>query len=297
MKNQEGLILEFKNYMITENDAKDTTIKNYIGSIVKLLDFIGIEDITEINNEKVRSYVSYVRNIYTSKNTINPILSAVKLFCKMLVSEYSIGLTVDIKIKSPTANEVNHHKTPTSDETFKIGDYCYGKAKGVTDFKRRLACMLIIFGGYRNDELINLEWSNIDYERKIIKISKAKNDEVREVPINEDIICRLSQLKDVYKEKGYNANKYILLNKFGEKISSQTLCNYFLTASEELGFKLIPHSTRKAMATMYFNSNVDLINIQKMLGHKDLKTTQLYVNPDSKVEIVGSENILTRIRR
>lgn len=133
--------------------------------------------------------------------------------------------------------------------------------------------------GMRKSELLNLEWSDIDFNRRKIKIC-VKNDwspktDEREIPINNS----LHNLFKDHKEK-QPKGKYVFQDKQGKQIENNRLRKRLMSISERAGFPDVTklHTLRHTFASHLVMKGVDLPTVMKLMGHADIQTTMIYAH-------------------
>jgi len=131
--------------------------------------------------------------------------------------------------------------------------------------------------GIRKSELEHLEWSDIDFERRKIKIRikdnwRPKTTE-REIPINEGLIKFLAE----YKEKTQKGS-LVFHKPNGEPIEPNSLRKKLITITKRCGFPDVTklHSLRHTFASHLVMNGVDLPTVKKLMGHSDIDTTMIY---------------------
>lgn len=131
--------------------------------------------------------------------------------------------------------------------------------------------------GMRKGELENLEWTDVDFDRRRIKI-RIKDDwtpktNEREIPINDPLF----QLLQDQKVKT-NGNRWVFPNKRGVKIWRNCLRARFMTLTKRCGFPEVTavHVLRHTFASHLVMKGVDLATVKQLLGHADIKTTMVY---------------------
>ena len=135
--------------------------------------------------------------------------------------------------------------------------------------------------GLRISELTNLELSQVDLNRGVIKIL-GKGGKERIVPIGQTALDWIKDYLDNVRKDivDNNNNLYLFLTNKGKKISRKS-CWSFITSYSKvaLNSKIIsPHSLRHAFATHLLNNGADLRSVQMLLGHSSLSTTQIYTH-------------------
>ena len=143
-----------------------------------------------------------------------------------------------------------------------------------------LMFMLLLDTGLRISELLSIEVDNIDFTSKMIYISKTKSKEHRYVLFT-------SETKDFLLEyiKRHKIDKFIFINlKTREKMkpdSIQTICQRTRTLGN-IKKSITPHKWRHTFASNFNDRNGNMFVLQKLLGHKKISTTQIYVTVSMK---------------
>ncbi len=145
--------------------------------------------------------------------------------------------------------------------------------------------------GMRKAELENLEWSDVDFKRRKIKIQRKdfwtpKTGE-REIPINQgtyDLLAKLMKENDTGLE-----SDFVFPHRDGSRIKDklrEQLIKIAPKAKIEGLTKL--HSLRHTYASHLVMNGVDLPTVQKLMGHSDIQTTMIYSHlaPDHLADAV-----------
>jgi len=134
--------------------------------------------------------------------------------------------------------------------------------------------------GMRQDEILSLEWQNVDLFRKTVLVVKSKNGEKRTIPMNQKVFTLLKEKA----KRNYNKNKFVFPSEVNTKILRRNLMRAFYNATDRSNIEDFRfHDLRHTFATRLAQAGVDLYKIAKLLGHKDIKMTQRYSHhcPDS----------------
>ncbi|SCY07409.1 Site-specific recombinase XerD [Nonlabens sp. Hel1_33_55] len=138
------------------------------------------------------------------------------------------------------------------------------------------AMLYTVYGlGLRSGELIHLKITDFDKKRKSIHLKNAKGGKDRIIPYPDSLKPILTQY---YQE--YQPSTYVFPGQKGQRYSAQSLRKVFQNACKTAGIHktVTLHSLRHAYATHLMDSGTDLRMIQKLLGHKDIKTTLIYTH-------------------
>jgi site-specific recombinase XerD len=130
--------------------------------------------------------------------------------------------------------------------------------------------------GMRRGELLNLEWRDIDFGRKRIKIVAKEEWEPktseRYIPMNDSLFKVLKQHRE--QSKG----SLVFTDSNGNKIQKNELRKELMWITKESGFPDVTklHSLRHTFASHLVMSGVDLSTVKKLMGHSDIETTMIY---------------------
>lgn len=123
--------------------------------------------------------------------------------------------------------------------------------------------------GMRKSEILNLKWKNIDLEGRKITIMKSKNNEIRTIPINENLYHELK------KVSRHIQSEYIFCHGNGKSFGN--VRKSFEKAVEDAGIKDFTfHDLRHTFASHLVMSGCNLRTVQQLMGHKDIKMTMRY---------------------
>jgi site-specific recombinase XerD len=132
--------------------------------------------------------------------------------------------------------------------------------------------------GMRLQELMNLQWVDIDFVRRKIKIRvkdgwTPKTSE-REIPISDGL------LKVLMEQKKKAVGSIVFHDGEGEKIQNNKLRKELIKVTKKAGFPDVTkiHSLRHTFASHLVMKGVDLPSIKKLMGHSDIETTMIYAH-------------------
>jgi integrase/recombinase XerC len=272
---------QFINYIEIEKRYSFNTVKNYERDLEDFYDFLNKEAIDSIKNidyKVVRLYLNYMYQKKYSKKTISRNISTLRSFFKYLKKHNHINNNPMLLITNPKQDK----KLPNFlyyNELTKILDIPDEK----TPFGLRDALIIELFysTGIRVGEIVNIRIKDIDLSNKKINIIGKGN--------KERIVLYGSVCNDLLKE--YIDNKrqlinetintdHLFINHLGNKLTPRGI-EYILNKvikKSDVNSLVTPHTLRHTFATHMLNEGADLKSVQELLGHENLKTTQIYTH-------------------
>ncbi|MCK5029408.1 MAG: tyrosine-type recombinase/integrase [Bacteroidales bacterium] len=242
----------------------DQTIKNYVKPIRNFLEFYYDKNIELLTNEDIQ-YYNYERLIKRRVSYVlqNQFVTSLSLFLKT-VSESKIDMDKVERAK-------RSRKLPTVFSKSEIERII----NSTQNQKHKTMLLLVYACGLRRGEVGNLRIQDINAERKVILIRKAKGNKDRLVPISAKTIEALRSYYRLFKPK-----RYIFETNLGMAYPGETIYKIFKRALEKTGIKKKAgiHSLRHSYATHLLENGTDLRYIQTILGHRSSKTTEIYTH-------------------
>ncbi|HOI85728.1 MAG TPA: tyrosine-type recombinase/integrase [Acholeplasmataceae bacterium] len=140
-----------------------------------------------------------------------------------------------------------------------------------------LAICLFLDTGVRLSELLDIRFKNIDYDNNMILLDHTKNGEKRYVFFNtlsNDLLIQARKKRTEYVLWNYEKNT---------RLNKRSLEHFFdkLNNSIESSERIHPHRLRKTFATKLLSKGCPLTTISKLLGHKDIRQTMIYLQIDN----------------
>ena len=152
--------------------------------------------------------------------------------------------------------------------------------------KHKVILSLLYYAGLRLNEAINLRWEDIDFERRVIHIKMGKGGKDRVVFLHEKLAQNLKNL-------GIRKWGLVLISDKEKRYNGRSVQEIVKMAAKraKINKRVTPHTLRHSFATHLLESGADIRYIQYLLGHKDLKTTQIYTHIANK-DIKRLSNLL-----
>lgn len=230
------------------------TIKSYIYAIEQFLKFAENKG---LNEETVRKYI--IKKLEKQNpSTVSHNISAITFFFKTILKQ-------KINISHPKRNK-SIPEVLTIEEIKKMID-------STPNFKHKIIIKLLYGCGFRVSEIINLKKEDLNFNENLIYIHLAKGRKDRFVKIPNSIKEELSNYQKI------NEGDILFVSARESKLTTATIRKIVKSAAKKSGIKkrVSPHTLRHSFATHLLEQGTDLRLIQKLLGHSDIKTTQIYL--------------------
>lgn len=143
----------------------------------------------------------------------------------------------------------------------------------LTNPKHRLMLSIVYASGLRVSEVVSIKVKDIDLENKTLLIQRSKGKKDRITILPENLILPLKSIINASVPEDY-----LFPSNRGGKLTSRSIQKIFHKAVTKSGIKKTAtcHSLRHSFATHLLENGVDIRYIQELLGHLNLKTTQIY---------------------
>jgi integrase/recombinase XerC len=286
----EEKILHF--FSEVKNTTSDNTVKAYRNDINNFTNFIiydlkkelNEQTLIDLENRDFRRWLSVRKNFSARSNA--RALSSVKSFFKFLEEKYKIFNEIVFKVKSPKLQK-SLPRVVNENNVLKILDSIKHYRKNDWEIKRDFALLALIYcSGLRINEALGLTDKNFIQEDKIKVMGKGKKERIIYI-----LPC-IMELINIYKIScPYNTKIFIFYGARGKMYQAAIFQKLIQNIRNLLNLNnnITPHAFRHSFATELLSNGADLRIIQELLGHKSLKTTQMYTHLDAK-RIVDNYN-------
>ncbi len=235
------------------------TIKSYSFCLNHYFKFIKV-DIEKANEERIKEFLLYIKDKNYSPQTINQYLNAIKFFYKEIIkSQFKLDIKFSKKSK----------KLPVVLSRQEITEII----KNIINKKHKLLISLSYGAGLRVSEVVDLKIKDIELNEFVIHIKEAKGKKDRITVFPEKLY---NELQSIILNGG--KDNYIFASERGGKLTTRTAQKIFENALKKAGIKKDAtfHSLRHSFATHLLENGVDVRYVQELLGHSNIRTTQLY---------------------
>jgi len=297
----EQLIEQFLEHLRYERNVSAHTLRNYASDLEQFVDHIAPADpksgarkfpeLKDVDHLTIREWLAELHSAQKKKASIARKLAALRTFFQFLVRE---GLLESnpAKLVSTPRQEKKLPKHLSIEEAIKFIE----TPDINTDLGKRDRAMLELMyaTGVRVAELTTLNLADIDFRNQLVRVT-GKRRKQRIVPFGDPAA---SAIRDYLKVR----DKFLLNSPISERDDEALFLNYQGTriTTRSVGrmvekyikicagvHRISPHALRHSFATHLLDSGADLRDIQELLGHARLSTTQVYthVSMEKLVEV------------
>ena len=273
------MIDRFIQHIETEKRYSALTVKAYRRDMDCFALFIKesyeIDDLAKVGTPLVKSFLVHLKEKGLSNRSINRMISTLKTFYKFCLRE-------GIVTKSPMSG-IRNLKLPKNLVKFvpesDINKVSFEKSDDYTIKRDELLFEILYQTGMRKAELIGMRDGDVDGMAMRIKVLGKRNKE-RFIPISREMLQMIGHYQTLRDERFEVHADRLLLNDKGEEMTPYFVYNKvhkMLEGVTSLRQKS-PHVLRHTFATHLLDEGANLVAIQKLLGHSDLATTQVYAH-------------------
>lgn len=278
----DALRRRYVRYLKLERNYSPNTIEAYVHDLDYLINFIKGEGlaIADVRLSHLETFAATIHELGVSATSQARILSGVRSFFRFLVLDGVLADDPAELLESPAVGEHLPEVLTTEEVDRMEASIDLSKWEG----QRNRAIIEVLFScGLRVSELVNLRFSDVSLKDKFLRIV-GKGGKERLVPIS-DAALREIQLwlfdRNLMNIKP-GEQEYVFLNRRGAHLTRTMILIMIKRTAEEAGITktVSPHTLRHSFATALLKGGANLRAIQEMLGHENIKTTQIYTHID-----------------
>jgi integrase/recombinase XerC len=288
----EQLLSQFFEHLRYERNVSQHTLRNYQSDLEQFVDHLApahpkngkrdLPALTDIDHITIREWLAALHTAQKKKSSIARKLAALRTFFQFLVREGVLEQN-PAKLVSTPRLEKKLPKHLSIEEAIKFIE----TPDTDTDLGKRDRAMLELMyaTGVRVAELTKLNLGHIDFRNRLIRVTGKRRKE-RIVPFGEPALDALKSYLDVRDDFLNNAPiserepEALFLNYQGTRITTRSVGRmvekYIRVCAGN--YEISPHALRHSFATHLLDSGADLRDIQELLGHARLSSTQIYTH-------------------
>ena len=288
----EQLVTQFLEHLRYERNVSAHTLRNYRIDLEQFFDYLAPPDtqskkrktpeLQQIDHLTIREWLSSLHSAQKQKSSIARKLAALRTFFQFLVREGLLELN-PAKLVSTPRQEKKLPKHLSVEEAVRFIE----SPDSDTDLGKRDRAMLELMyaTGVRVAELTTMNIGDIDFHNQLIRVT-GKRRKQRIVPFGEPAAEALRAYLRVREKFLSNApiskrdEEALFLNYQGTRITTRSvgrMVEKYIRICAGM-HNISPHALRHSFATHLLDGGADLRDIQELLGHARLSTTQVYTH-------------------
>lgn len=275
MTRARGPLASYMVYLAVEKGLSRNTVESYGRDLGKFLLFIESagKGPLSFGKEEIIDFLDELRNRGSSPATLARNISSVRGFSRYLVLE-------EFRKDDPAGNlelPRQWQRIPKALGIEEVKKLFSGKTGRRLDLRDSSMFELMYSSGLRASELVNMKTEDLNFDAGFIRIM-GKGSKERVVPASRRALDKLRSYLNAERPKllkGRNS-EFIFITSRGKPMSRQRLWQALKMYGKRAGIDLSPHVLRHSFATHMLEGGADLRSLQKMLGHSDISTTQIY---------------------
>ncbi len=276
---------DFLTYLSVEKGLSKNTVQAYRSDLVMFEAFLSQKgvDLNSLSKDHIVDFLDLLRDKAYALSSICRFISSLKGFCRFLLIEKRLAEDPSESLRAPkkwdrlpkalSVEQVREVLSVAGDPAGPLKN-----ALGRALFARNSAMVELLYSsGLRVSELVTLKMQDINFEAGFVRVI-GKGSKERVVPVNQRAIQKVKKYLAEFRPAllGKRASEYLFLTGRGAPMTRQRFWQAIKDFGRQIGIELSPHSMRHSFATHLLDGGADLRSLQKMLGHSDISTTQIY---------------------
>lgn len=226
---------------------------------------IGNKSLTEVTTNDISTHLDKMSK-HRANATVNRYKAAISVVFSYACREYGLLNNPVKNIRSKPENN-ERIRFLSDDERARLFKAC----KASQWSKLHLLVLMAITTGARKSELLNLTFSDIDFERQTAYVQTSKNGQPRVLPLTNEVLAELNKFKSQEASLIFNSelkpDRPMCFTKQWKKALAQ---------AEITDFRY--HDLRHSCASLLAQSGASLLEIAEVLGHKQIQVTKRYAH-------------------
>ena len=270
----------YRTHMRLEKHLSDNTIESYMRDLAQFAHYIlRMYDVPpkKVEPEMISNYMSRLYELGREKSSQARALSGIKSFFNYLLLEEIIDSSPAELIEAPKSSRPLPDTLSTEEIDRLIGSIEDSTTKGLRD---RAILEVLYSCGLRVSELCDLKLGDLFFGEGYIRLI-GKGDKQRLVPMSSIARSRIQLYMDV-RRKERRKEEILFLNNRGKKLTRVMIFTIIKQAAQRAGIekKISPHTFRHSFATHLLEGGANIRQVQELLGHENILTTEIYTHLD-----------------
>lgn len=255
-----------------QESSSPHTLRAYRQNLGSFLEWCAAQGVTrpsQLDHRHLRGFLVELNQRDVSRATVGRYLAAIRSFTRYLVREGHMLRDPGRAVRTPT----HRRALPVL-----LSEDDVDRLIRAADGPRDVAILECLYGGgLRVSELVGLDRDDLDLRRGLARV-RGKGAKERLCPLGG---AATRALRGYLRERPTsNDPRPVFLNARGGRLSDRSVRRMIRACAERAGVdpRTSPHTLRHSFATHLLDRGADLREVQELLGHKNIATTQIYTH-------------------
>lgn len=260
---------------LSENTA--TAYRRDLGILVRYCEQHQVNQWRDLDAHAVRALAGAEFRRGRSPSSLQRLLSSARAFCRWLIREGVITHNPAVDIRAPNAQR----RLPSVLDVDQVARLLELPGDNAEVIRDRAMLELFYSSGLRLTELCDLDLVALDLDDREVRVT-GKGAKTRIVPVGRHACSALREWLQIRATMAAPSETAVFVGKRGGRISPRAVQQRVAhwARVQGIGRHVHPHMLRHSFATHVLESSSDLRAVQELLGHADIKTTQVYTHLD-----------------
>jgi integrase/recombinase XerD len=276
---------------LKEDGKSQKTIESYVGDIagfVAYMENMGVKFQGELKRFYVTSFRNHLIESQYGTATINKKINSIQSFNVFLMrNRHTSEIVVDLRKDRMKVAFGSEKQVEVFSEKQVERMLFYIQNEDKVSKRDRMIILLLMYTGVRVSELcdirmrvsecVNLTVECVDFKNNVILVRSGKGNKDRSIPINGKLRALLMDYVEGWRNEK-NTDRLFCTKSGG--ICPSYINRKLKVYAKEAGIAkhLTAHILRHSFASNLLKNGVDILRIQKLLGHASIKTTSIYTH-------------------
>jgi integrase/recombinase XerC len=277
---------QFDRFLRVEKNLSPRTRKAYRYDLTRFGEFLhrlhkgNTPTLGAVTVDDIKEYLHTLKTDLSYRpTTLARVIASIRVFFDFTVEQGMLSASPALSIHNPKQAK----KLPVfmiDSEVTKLFDAPdRSQPLGARDYAMLVT---MAFCGVRLQELVGLDCAAIDFERNTIRVL-GKGSKERLIPINESVQAAIRAWLEV--RPAAPGERAVFVNRRGTRITGRSverIVDKYVADSGIRRPELSPHKLRHTFATLLHMRDVDLVEIQRLMGHATITSTQIYTHTSAE---------------
>lgn len=269
-------LLNFEEYLKNTKKSSKNTLESYLRDVSQFTEYcntIKIKSVTDINFTTIESYSKYLEKSNKAASSISRAVASIRCYLTFLKSDGIVTENAAVGFKT-AKKERKFPEVLTAREVTQILSQPNG-----SDYKscRDKAMLELLYAtGIKVSELVALKLNDVNVQVGIVALHTDKNS--RLIPLYPDAVKAVKDYISIRNAIVPDDQSTMFTNLNGQPLTRQGFWKIIKGYAQKANIKkdITPHTIRHSFAAHLLENGAPLQDIQEMLGHSDISSTQIY---------------------